>query len=146
MKHRDFIHKLDDEQVVAAIAEAERKTSGEIRVFVSRRALGNDVVMDRAARQFQELGMTRTQDRNGVLLYFVPHEQQFAVVGDEGIHARCGQDFWEHVAAEIRRELANDHFTEALVGAVREVGEALARHFPAREQDRDELSNDVAGD
>jgi uncharacterized membrane protein len=146
MKHRDFTHKLDERRVVQAIGEAERKTSGEIRVFVSRRPLGSDSVIERAARQFEKLGMTRTRERNGILLYFVPREQRFAVIGDEGIHARCGQDFWEHMAEEIGRELASGHFTQAVVGAVREAGEALARHFPASPEDRDELSNEVGED
>jgi uncharacterized membrane protein len=147
MKAKDFLNKLDEARVVEAIRLAELETSGEIRVFVSRQNLGTgEDVMTRAAKQFEKLGLTATRERNGVLIYFMPHAQKFAILGDKGIDEKCGLDFWQSVAARIGEQLRNDHFTDAVTEAVGLVGEALGRHFPRRPDDRDELSNEVEKD
>lgn len=143
MKPDEFLHKLDDHRVAEAIAEAEGITSGEIRVFVSERDLGKDDVLARATARFEKLGMTKTRERNAVLLYFAPVAQKFAIIGDRGIHERCGQPFWDEVAAELHTQLRENHFTEAVEGAVKKVGEVLARHFPRRPDDQNELPNVV---
>ena len=146
MKPGEFLQRLDDAKVVQAIQAAERTTSGEIRVFVTSRALGGDKVVDRAAARFEKLGMTATRERNGVLLYFAPHAQQFAIVGDKGIHEKCGEAFWGGVASEIREKIKEGRFTEAVVEAIEKTGNALARHFPRSPEDRDELPNEVGRD
>lgn len=143
MKPADFLNKLDDHRVAEAIAAAEGITSGEIRVFVTERDLGHDDVLTRAKARFEKLGMTQTRERNAVLLYFAPVAQKFAIIGDRGIHEKCGQPFWEEVAAEMHTLLHENHFTEAVVGAVKKVGEVLARHFPRRPDDQNELPNVV---
>ncbi len=48
-----------------------------------------------AERAFDRLGMDRTKDRNGVLFFIVPSRKRFVVLGDEGIHAKVGQEFWD---------------------------------------------------
>ncbi|MFZ0711835.1 MAG: TPM domain-containing protein [Terrimicrobiaceae bacterium] len=146
MKPHDFLQKLDDAEVVKAIKAAERKTSGEIRVFVTSRDLGADKVVDRATARFEKLGMTATRERNGVLLYFVPRAHQFAIVGDKGIHEKCGEAFWGDVASGIGAKLKEGRFTEAVVRAIEKTGEALARHFPRRPDDRNELPDAVGQD
>ena len=145
MKTDEFLSQLDEAKIEAAIAEAEARTSGEIRVWVSHKTIADAV--ERAALRFEKLGMRKTRERNAVLLYFAPLSQKFAVIGDSAIHAKCGQPFWEEVAAEIREQLRAQHFTEAVVGAVRKVGDVLARHFPHRgDDDRDELPNTIVRD
>jgi uncharacterized membrane protein len=146
MKPNEFIDLIDDAAVTAAIQRAEEKTTGEIRVFISRRNLGPDDVMTRASMRFAKLGMTRTRDRNAVLLYFMPHAQKFAVVGDSAVHARCGQTLWDTIAAAIGDHLQKREFTEAIIDAVKSVGNALALHFPKTDEDRDELPNEPVRD
>ena len=144
MKPKEFIDKLDDAKVTAAIASAEQKSSGEIRVFVS-----NDKPADALAAaeaEFLKLGMVKTRERNGVLIYFAPKIQQFAVVGDKAIHEKCGADFWQGIASRISAHLKAGEFTEAVVEAVTEIGAVLARHFPRSPDDRNELPNQVVRD
>jgi uncharacterized membrane protein len=141
MKPDDFLHQLDEPSVIAAIEAAERKTSGEIRVYVSSRNVTDP--LERAAFRFKQLGMAETRERNGVLLYFAPQSQKFAVIGDAGIHAKCGQPFWDETASDIRLYLREQKFTEAVVRAVLKVGELLAKHFPPCPDDRNELPNTV---
>ena len=141
MKPDDFLHRLNEAEVIKAIEQTERLTSGEIRVYISKNEISDP--LDRAAYRFKVLGMDRTRERNGVLIYFAPRSQKFAVIGDTGIHAKCGQSFWDEVATDIRTNLREQHFTEAVILAVRKVGQLLAHHFPPRPDDQNELPNRI---
>jgi uncharacterized membrane protein len=144
MQAKDFLNALDDAAVVKAIAHAEKRTSGEIRVFVTHKPVEDAVVA--ARRHFVELGMTKTEARNGVLIFFAPKSRSFAVIGDQGVHEKCGQHFWEHITAKMTPLLKEGKFTDAVVFAVKEIGEVLAKEFPWKAGDRNELPNQVARD
>src|SRR6185503_13969595 len=126
MRHKAFVEQIDDAQVVKAIADAEQKSSGEIRVFVSRQKPSTgDETLALAQTTFSRLGMTNTKYRNGVLLFFAPLTKQFAIVGDAGIHERCGNDFWKDVSAVMSQLLKEAKFTEAVVAGINQAGAAL---------------------
>jgi uncharacterized membrane protein len=133
-KIRTFV---DAARVEAAIAEAERRTSGEIRVSLAPWFWGN---VERAARRaFDRLGMHRTREQNGVLFFVVPSRRAFVVLGDEGIHVRVGQEFWDQVSSELSEHFRRGDFTEGLVAGIAAAAERLERHFPRLETDRNEL-------
>ncbi len=144
MKTSAFLTQLDEARIVAEIHQAEAATSGEIRVFVSAREVDDPVV--EAEKHFVELGMTNTRQHNGVLLYFAPVSQKFAVVGDSNIHERCGPSFWSELIAEMRPLLRSGRFTEAVTRSVHLAGIQLARHFPPEPENRDELPNAISTD
>lgn len=144
MKLGEFLSHLDEARIIAAIRAAEQRTSGEIRIFVSTREVED--ALAHAERRFEKLGMTRTRERNGVLLYFAPRSHCFAVCGDAGIHEKCGPEFWDAVVAEIGGRLRDGRFTEAVTEAVEKVGALLAQHFPRSRDDSDELPNEIAHD
>src|SRR6266480_5159330 len=99
MHHKEFVSKLDETRIVKAITGAERKSSGEIRVYVSHRKRTDPLAF--AQKRFLELGMTNTRHRNAVLIYLVPRTRQFAIVGDRGVHEKCGDAFWRDVTARM---------------------------------------------
>src|ERR1043166_7286576 len=133
----DFTSKLDDERIVHAIQEAEGGTSAEIRVFVTQRPEVDPVAAGR--RTFTRLAMEKTRERNGVLIFVAPESRNFGIVGDIGIHARCGDEFWREGGGEMEGQCRADAPTEAIVHGVKKAGEVLARHFPRRSDDKNEL-------
>lgn len=143
MKPKIFITQLDDAKIVETIAKAELRTSGEIRVFISSDEVTNP--LEEAKRQFTRMGMEKTAERNGVLIFIAPKSQKFAIIGDTAVHAKCGNDFWNSEANQMRALFKEDKFTEALLLAIRDVGSALERHFPCRKDDRNELPNELEG-
>jgi uncharacterized membrane protein len=134
-----FFSKLDSERIVEAIGEAERRSSGEIRVHVTRRSPKD--LEAAARRRFELLGMTNTAERNGVLFYIAPALRRFQILGDIGIHEKAGPDFWKEVAAEMEEHFRRGNFTEGILRGIGRVGEILGRHFPRSPHDRDELPN-----
>lgn len=125
---RKLMQTVDVERVKAAITAAERSASGEIRVSVSRFFWGS--VRRVAEKAFVRLGMTATKDRNGILFFIVPSRKKFTVLGDAGIHAQVGQEFWDSLAGHMAEHFRKGAFTEGLVAAIEEAGRQLAAHFP----------------
>jgi len=113
-------------------------------VFVSNEVI--DDVMTAAQAQFEKLGMANTKNRNGVLLFFAPKTQRFSVIGDQGIHEKCGQPFWDDIRALMSERLKAGQYTEAVVAAVERIGDLLAKHFPRDPGDINELPNQVVRD
>jgi uncharacterized membrane protein len=139
---RDWLRSIDTERVESAIARAEQRTSGEIRVSIAPWFAGD--VQRTAEQAFVRLGMADTRERNGVLFFVVPARKKFAILGDEGVHARVGQAFWDELRALISATFHEDRYTEGLVAAIERVGDRLAEHFPAAERaNPDELPNTV---
>jgi uncharacterized membrane protein len=137
-----LLRSIDGERVKKAIQEAERRTSGEVRVSLSTFFWGD--VRAAAERVFERLGMTRTRERNGILFFVVPSRRRFVVLGDEGIHAKVGPEFWETVAAAVGERFRKGAFTDGLVHGIETVGRELAAHFPYDPAaDRNELPDDV---
>jgi len=133
---------IDVDRIKAAIAAAERAASGEVRVSVSRYFWGS--VRRAAERAFVRMGMTRTKERTGVLFFIVPARKKFIVLGDAGIHAKVGQEFWESLAALLSGRFRKGEFTEGLVEAIGEAGRQLAAHYPCDPTvDVNELADDV---
>jgi uncharacterized membrane protein len=144
MKARQFLKKLRHDEILAAIRSAEKKTSGEIRVFISRKPANDPVAAAQA--HFLEMGMEKTRDRNAVLIFVAPRAHKFAVIGDTAVHARCGEDFWTQLAHEMSGYFRDSNFTTGIVHGVKKAGELLAKHFPRRPDDTNELPDEVERD
>jgi uncharacterized membrane protein len=141
MKAEEFLEAIDDSRIVAAIARAEQRTSGEIRLCITD--LNRQDALAAARSRFEKLGMHKTKERNAVLIYLVPRTRVFAIVGDSGVHSRCGPEFWNAIAAAMAADLKQGRLTDAIVQAIDRVADLLARHFPPRPDDRNELPNEV---
>jgi len=137
-----FLDTSGRAQVREAIGAAERRTSGELRVHLEDHI--EEDVLDHAAYVFEELGMHRTRDRNGVLVYVAVADRQVAVLGDSGINEQVPDGFWTDVVGLLKLHFAAGRHAEGLVEAVHLIGEKLSSFFPLREDDTDELSNEVS--
>jgi uncharacterized membrane protein len=124
-----IVHGIEVDRVEAAVREAERQTTGEIRVALARWYFWGDV--QRAAeRAFGRLHMERTRQRNGVLVFVAARRHALAIVGDRGIHERVGDEFWRAAVAAMCASFRGGDLTGGTVQAVETIGRALAQHFP----------------
>lgn len=128
-------------QIKAAIAAAEKNTSGEIRLFIEDDCKEN--VLDRAAFIFTELGMHKTKERNGVLIYLALDSHHFAIIGDKGIHSKVHKDFWHDIKLEMQHHFTAGDFPTGLLNGIEMTGNALKEFFPYHKDDTNELSNEI---
>lgn len=139
---RNFFTPEEQKAITAAIEKAELNTSGEIRLHVENKC--PEDVLDRAAFIFNELGMTKTEQRNGVLFYLSIKDHKFAVLGDTGINAVVAENFWDDTVHLLKEHFKRSQFAEGLIAAISKAGQSLKKHFPYQTNDINELSNDIS--
>jgi uncharacterized membrane protein len=128
MHPKHFSKHVQHESIVAAIREAEHKTSGRIHVSISPSHIDDPVVA--AQVEFMRLGLNQSPERNGVLIFVAPRSQKFAVIGDEGVQAKCGDEFWRKLADAMAGYFRKSEFTPGIIHGVQKAGDLLAEHFP----------------
>jgi uncharacterized membrane protein len=129
-KKKPLLSPENQEQVVACIKDAENKTTGELRVFVETHCSYMNAI-DRAWELFYNLGMSSTERRNAVLVYLAIEDRQYAIVGDKEIYEKAGGPaFWERASVELRSHLKKGEMGLGLANCVKELGSAMATHFP----------------
>lgn len=142
-KQHEFFLSSERELIINAIRESEKRTSGEIRLYIESRCKYVDP-LDRAAEVFWSLKMDHTTDKNAVLVYVALKDHQFAIYADQGIYARVGQEFWQREVDAMSNHFRQMHYLDALLEVIKDIGEALTTHFPYdRETDKNELPDDI---
>lgn len=139
---KPFLKQLDEDQIIEAIGEVESKATAEVRVHIEKRCAED--VMDRAVEVFANLHMHQTKQRNGALIYIAYHNHKFAIIGDAGINAKVGPDFWEHERELLREHFKKSHFTEGICKTIKSIGAELQKHFPYESGDINELPDDIS--
>ncbi|RZK60063.1 MAG: TPM domain-containing protein [Pedobacter sp.] len=131
----------EQELIANAIADAEKATSGEIRIAVEKTCHGS--AFDRATEYFAELGMDKTAQHNGVLIYLAHADRKFAIIGDRGIDSVVPDDFWETTQVAMKAHFLSGNLAEGIIAGVALAGEKLALFFPYQSGDINELPNDI---
>jgi uncharacterized membrane protein len=142
MRTHNFLRRLDHKRITQAIKKAEGRSSGQIRVFIQRGKFDDDA-LPRAQRKFVQLDMQKTRNRNAVLVFVAPRAHKYAVVGDVGVHEKCGEEFWKKLVNDMRAHFKNEDFNRAIVLAISEVGRLLAAHFPRTGDTINELPDEI---
>lgn len=139
---KSFLTKEQEMAIVQAIAEAEKATSGEIRVHLEKSCNGN--VLDCAAQVFKKLEMHKTALRNGVLFYLAVNDRKFAILGDAGINAKVPEGFWDQIKETMLEYFAKEDFSNGLIQGIKMAGNKLKMYFPIAAGDTNELSNEIS--
>jgi uncharacterized membrane protein len=142
-KKKNFFTAEEQQLIIEAIQNAERMTSGEVRVFVESKCSYMDAI-DRAAELFFQLEMQKTDDRNAVLLYVAMKDRQLAVFGDAGIHEKVGNEYWNNEVHKMITNFNRENYAAGISEVVKDIGEALTKNFPFNnDTDKNELPDDI---
>lgn len=139
---KDAFTEEEKKQIVDAIKEAERNTSGEIQVHLENHC--KEDVMDHAAYIFKTLKMHKTELRNGVLFYMAIKDHKFAILGDAGINNKVPENFWDDIKEHMLSHFKNGDLTAGLSEGIKMAGEQLASHFPYQKDDENELPDEIS--
>ena len=137
-----FLTLEEEQEVIDAILQAERDTSGEIRVHLERGTHGDH--MARAKEVFHILKMDNTKDSNGVLFYVAVADRKFVVYGDKGINDVVLPGFWDKTRDIVEEAFRKGAFKQGLVDGILNAGKELKKHFPWRRDDENELRDDIS--
>ena len=141
-KIENFLTTSQEQEIIQAIATAEKNTSGEVRVHIEKETSLES--LDRALEVFYLLEMDKTAMRNGVLFYIAVESRKFAILGDKGINDKVSDTFWDEEKELLLSYFKQGNFTQGLVETIHAAGQKLKEFFPYQEDDKDELSNEIS--
>lgn len=144
MKASSFFTKDQQARLLSAVKEAEKDTSGEVRIHIETSFTGD--VLDRASWVFKKLDMHKTAERNGVLFYLAVENKQFAIIGDAGINSKVSEGFWDEISSLLMKNFKEEKFTEGLADGILLTGKQLKAHFPYQSDDKNELPDEISFD
>lgn len=142
MDIKTFLTKEQQDQITGAIAEAEKKTSGEIRVHLEKKCKNSPE--KRAIEIFNQLKMFNTTQRNGSLIYIAIEDRKFAVIGDKGINQIVPENFWDSIRDQMILNFSKNDYANGIVEGIKVIGEKLKEHFPYQTDDKNELTDEIS--
>lgn len=138
----EVLSQVERDAIKNAIGEAEKLTSGEIRVHIENHC--KEEVLDRAAYVFEQLELQKTKLRNGVLFYLAIKDRQFAILGDVGINLKVPAGFWDSISEQMQAYFKQGQYALGICEGVKTAGAQLSTHFPYQDDDENELPNEVS--
>jgi len=132
---------IEQDRIAKAISDAEKFTSGEIRIAIDKHCEGD--AYEKAIEYFAKMDMDKTAQRNGILIYLAHADHKFAIIGDKGINQIVPDDFWETTKVAMRAHFSNGNLADGIIAGVALAGEKLALFFPYQADDINELPNDI---
>ncbi|MGH8503432.1 MAG: TPM domain-containing protein [Gammaproteobacteria bacterium] len=130
--------------IEAAIRECETSHRGEIRFAVEAGLDIEALIRGQTARQraievFSELRVWDTQRNNGVLIYLLLADHDVEIVADRGIDGQVGAEGWQEICTNMETMFQAGRFEDGVRAGIQAVSRHLARHYPARGDDHNEL-------
>jgi putative membrane protein len=110
------------------------------RLFVFE-ARATEMAEEQALQEFHRLGVHKTRDATGVLIFVSLFERRVIVLGDSGIHAKVGDEHWLGVHRAILDGIAHGSLRDGLVAGIKACGDELVKHFPRGEAGANELED-----
>jgi uncharacterized membrane protein len=138
----DFLTTNEEQEIIQSILDAEKNTSGEIRVHLE--AHTTKELLERAKEVFHLLKMDNTKEDNGVLIYVAVNDKKFCIYGDRGIDKVVPEKFWDSTRDTIESNFKEGKFKQGLIEGILKAGKELEKHFPWHHGDVNELSNEIS--
>lgn len=149
MNNKLIYHFFSDDdflRISNKIKEAEKITSGEIRVSIREELKWRDrkkEIRKLAEEEFVKLKMDSTRDKTGILLFLLLKERKFYILADEGINSKVDQNTWDKVRDDIQLNFIDGNYSQGILTGIEQVSNILAKHFPIKSDDGNELSNKI---
>ena len=149
MQEKLIYNFFDDDEFLRIsnkINEVEKKTAGELRVSIKEKKSflqRNKPLRKLAEEEFFKLGMNKTKDETGILIFLSLAERHFYILAGKGINEKVKQETWDSIKDSMQKMFFKGEFCKGLIFGLDEIGKILSDHFPIKHDDKDELSNRI---
>ena len=129
-----------------AVAESEQRHDAELRFAVEAglplaALLRGQTSRQRAVEVLSQLRVWDTENNSGVLIYVQLIDRKVEILADRGISVFVPQVEWDAICRRIEQSYRRGAFEAGTLAAIEEITMRLARHFPPRETNPNELPN-----
>ena len=149
MKPKILQNYLNDDELLRIsnkIKEAEKKTAGEIAVSIREYKSffeGKKPLRQLAEKEYVRLGINKTKEGTGVLIFLLLSKRQFYILADDNINKLTGEQVWADIKNIMQEKFVRGEFCKGILFGIDEIGKILAQHFPISPDDKNEISNRV---
>jgi uncharacterized membrane protein len=143
---KKYLSKEDLEELKTEIGKIESVTSGEIRLcFKHKKGYHERKLSYRelALKEFYRLEMQKTIDKTGVLILILFNERKFEIIADEGINAKIHQNTWDIIINHLKTEFSKGEYKAGIIKCLDEIKQILAKEFPKKSGDKNEIPDDI---
>lgn len=144
------IYFSEDElkEIQFAADAVEKRTVGEIVLsFRNKKTLLEKLYSNHelAMKDFETLGVHKTAERTGILIFIIFEEKYYDIIADEGIYAKIPDETWNKMEAKLKGEFRSKNYSAGVIALINEMGEILASEFPVRAGavNDDELDHEI---
>jgi uncharacterized membrane protein len=149
MKTQLIYKFLNDDELLRIsnkIKEEEKKTAGEICVSIKEHR--SFLQKKKSLRilteeEFLKLGIDKTRDKTGIIIFILLEAREFYILADEGINKKVAEKTWDKIKDEMQEHFIQGKFSEGIIYGVERVGKILSEHFPIKPDDTNEISDRV---
>lgn len=145
-----FINEEEKSAIKESVRLAESRTSGEIKVLVVGSCnkpwpfmSDKKAIYRRAVKEFSAMQIGKTADHTGILIMLSLKERKVQVLADKKINDKVTQDTWSKAVEIIVNNIKQNNQAQGIIQAVEFVGNILAQHFPRKQDDINELSDEI---
>ena len=133
--------------IARSVAEDEKRHRGEVRFVVEAELTTAQLWRDlgsraRAVELFAQLGVWDTAENTGVLVYVLLADRKVEIVADRGISAKVAQPEWQAICGSMQEAFRAGRFEAGAVAGVAAISALLERHFPAGQDNANELPDE----
>lgn len=128
--------------------QLKKRTVGEIVLsFRNKKTLLEKLYSNHelAMKDFETLGVHKTAERTGILIFIIFEEKYYDIIADEGIYAKIPDETWNKMEAKLKEEFRSKNYSAGVIALINEMGEILASEFPVRAGavNDDELDHEI---
>jgi len=131
-------------RIEAAIREAEKGHSGEIRFAIEAALPWSELIHGQSGREraidvFSQLRVWDTEHNNGILIYLLLADRDVEIVADRGVNARVTQQEWEVICRDMETHFRRGDFETGLLAGIHAVAAHLRVHYAKSGTDSNEI-------
>lgn len=141
---RRTFSRADLAMIGDAIAACEQSHRGELRFVVEGPLPLASLWQDNSSRQraaelFASQRVWDTEENSGILIYVQLVDRRVEILADRGIAARVAQADWDAICRAMEASFRRGEWQQGALQAVARAGQLLVQHFPARQDNPNEL-------
>ena len=95
-----------------------------------------------AKRQFHNLGLNRIKTKQAIMFFVSLDEKYVEIITDDEITKEIPNEFWQQLIYEFTLDIKKENFLSGYLKAIKTSKAILIKHFPIKENDENELSNE----
>lgn len=130
--------------IETAVRASEKLHMGELRFVVESGLEWPDLFAGLASRAralqvFSQLGVWDTEHNSGVLIYLLLADHRVEIIADRGINSRVDKSAWISICQDMESQFRTGNFESGVLLGISEVTALLQQHFPAQDQNPNDL-------